>query len=222
MRSPAAQSIKVITLVCLASAASGSVFADTIYLKSGREISATHVTQENGEVSYETSAGRLSFPLSIVDHVTHDDSSPISTAGTPGDRAANLPMAPPAGMSAMPTDPTASAAVHDGMINTDLLSKLEYEATSNPTASAVARVVAAESAAARFEISVGDFEHAVAHYNVGLRFDFDNMGLLLEAAYLHLKRSEYTAASDLLDHARRIDPDSAEVAKLSGWADYGL
>jgi hypothetical protein len=27
---------------------------------------------------------------------------------------------------------------------------------------------------------------------------------------------------DLLDHARRIDPDSAEVAKLSGWAYYGL
>jgi tetratricopeptide (TPR) repeat protein len=222
MRSPAALSVKVFVLLCLASAASGGVFADTIYMKSGRKINATHVTQENGEVSYETSAGRLSFPLSIVDHVTHDDSSPISTAGTPGDRAANLPMAPPPGMSAMPMDPTASAAVRDGIINTDLLSKLEYEATSNPTASAVARVIAAESAAARFEISVGDFEHAVAHYNVGLRFDSDNMGLLLEAAYLHLKRSEYTAASDLLDHARRIDPDSAEVAKLSGWAYYGL
>jgi tetratricopeptide (TPR) repeat protein len=83
-------------------------------------------------------------------------------------------------------------------------------------------VVAAESAAAKFEISVGDLEHAVAHYNVGLRFDADNMGLLLEAAYLHLKRSEYTAASDLLGHARRINPDSAEVAKLSGWAFYGL
>ncbi len=222
MRSPAAHLIKVSALLCFVTAASGSVFADTIYLKSGRKISATRVTQENGEVSYETSAGRLSFPLSIVDHVTHDDSSPISTAGTPGDRAANLPMAPPAVMSALPTDPAASAAIRDGVINTDLLSKLESEASSNPSVSALARVVAAESAAARFEISVGDFEHAVAHYNVALRFDSDNMGLLLEAAYLHLKRSEYTAASDLLDHARRIDPDSAEVAKLSGWAYYGL
>jgi tetratricopeptide (TPR) repeat protein len=37
-----------------------------------------------------------------------------------------------------------------------------------------------------------------------------------------LKRSEYSGASDLLDRARRIDPDSAEVAKLSGWAYYGL
>src|ERR1700722_7358232 len=127
MRFPAALSVKVFVLLCLASAASGGVVADTIYLKSGRKISATHVTQEKGEVSYETPAGRLSFPLSIVDHVTHDDSSPISTAGTPGDRAANLPIAPPAEMSAMPTDPVASAAVRDGAINTDVLSKLESE-----------------------------------------------------------------------------------------------
>ena len=47
-------------------------------------------------------------------------------------------------------------------------------------------------------------------------------GCSLEAAYLHLKRSKYTAALDLLDRARRVDPDSAEVAKLSGWAYYGL
>jgi hypothetical protein len=46
--------------------------------------------------------------------------------------------------------------------------------------------------------------------------------LLLEAAYLHLRRSEYTTALDLLQHAKGIDPDSADVAKLSGWAYYGL
>ena len=193
--------------------------ADTIYLKSGRKITASHVIQENGQVSYETSAGRLSFPLSIVDRVVRDDSSPISTAGTPSDRAANLPIAPP---NALPAQDEASAAVRDGSVDADLLSKLESEATANPTPTAVARVVAAESAAAQFEISVGDFERAVDRYNVGLRFDRNNVGLLLEAAYLHLRRSEYTAAVDLLDRARSIDPDSAEVAKLSGWAYYGL
>jgi hypothetical protein len=62
----------------------------------------------------------------------------------------------------------------------------------------------------------------VDHYSVGLRFDPNNIGLLLEAAYLHLKRSEYTAAADLLEHAQTVDPDSAEVHKLYGWAYYGL
>jgi hypothetical protein len=222
MWSAAAHPFRFIAVLCLALAIPGSVFADTIYLKSGRKITATHVIQENGQVSYETSAGRFSFPASIVDRVTHDDSSPISTAGTPADRAANLPIAPPTALAAPANDPAASAAVRDGSIDIDLLSKLESEATANPTPTVVARLVAAESAAAHFEISVGDFEQAVAHYNVGLRFDPGNIGLLLETAYLRLKRSEYTAAMDLLDRARSIDPDSAEVAKLSGWAYYGL
>jgi hypothetical protein len=222
MRSPVAHLLRFFALLCLASAIPGGLFADTIYLKNGRKIIASHVVQENGQVSYETSAGRLSFPLSIVDRVVHDDSSPISTAGTPADRAANLPIAPPNALAAPSRDPAASAAVRDGSINSDLLSKLESEATANPTPTAVARVVAAEVAAAQFEISVGDFERAVARYNVGLRFDPNNSGLLMETAYLHLRRSEYSAAEDLLEHARRIEPDSAEVAKLSGWAYYGL
>ncbi|HWX39281.1 MAG TPA: peptidase MA family metallohydrolase [Candidatus Sulfotelmatobacter sp.] len=200
----------------------GSVFADTIYLKSGRKINATHVTEENGQVSYETPSGRLSFPLSIVDHIAHDDASPISTAGTPADRALNLPIAAPSVLSAAPSDPAWTSAVRDGTIDADLLSRLESEATANPSPTAVARVVAAESAAAQFEISVGDFERANEHYNVGLRFDPENVALLLEASYLHLKRSEYSVAADLLDRARRVAPDSADVAKLSGWAYYGL
>ncbi len=196
MRFPAAHPLRLITVLCLAWAIPGSVFADTIFLKSGRKITAAHVVQEDGQVSYETSAGRFSFPASIVDRVVHDDSSPISTAGTPSDRAANLPIAPPNALAAPSNDAAAGAAVREGSIDIDLLSKLE--------------------------ISVGDFERAVAHYNVGLRFDPNNIGLLLESAYFHLRRSEYSAALDLLDRARPIDPDSAEVAKLSGWAYYGL
>ena len=222
MRVPAARTTRFFAVLCLFVAIPSGVFADTIYLKSGRKIIASHVVQENGQVSYETSAGRFSFPESIVDHVAHDASSPAPAPGSASDRAANLPIAPPAALPAPSDDASAGSAVRDGSIDNDLLSKLESEATASPSATAVARVVAAESAAAQFEISVGDFEHAQAHYNAGLRFDSDNVGLLMGSAYLHLRRSEYSAALDLLDRARRVDPDSPEVAKLSGWAYYGL
>lgn len=222
MRSPAAHPFRFLAILCLASAIPAGVSADTIYLKSGRKIDATHVVEENGQVSYETSAGRFSFPASIVDRVTHDGSSASSATGAPLDRAANLPIAAPNALAAPSADPAAAGAVRDGSIDMDLLSKLESEATANPSPTAVARVVGAESAAARFEISVGDFDKALSHYEIGLRFDRDNLGLLLEDAYLHLKRSEYSAALDMLDRARPLDPDSAEVAKLSGWAYYGL
>jgi tetratricopeptide (TPR) repeat protein len=222
MRSPAAHALSLFVASCLAAALPGAVSADTIYLKNGKKISATHVVQENGQVSYETSAGRLSLPVSIVDKVVREVESVNSAAGTPRDKAANLPIAPPNELTRSANDEVTRAAVRDGSIDNTLLAKLESEADANPTPTAIAHVVAAETAAAQFGISVGDFEQAATHYNIGLRFAPDNVALLLEAAYLRLRRSEYSTALNLLDHARRIEPDSPDVAKLSGWAYYGL
>jgi hypothetical protein len=222
MRTPAARALGMFVAVCLAAALPRTASADTIYLKNGRKISASHVVQENGQVSYETSAGRLSLPASIVDRVVHEAESLDSIAGTAADRAANLPIAPPNALTRPSNDEAARAAVRDGSIDLGLLSKLEAEADANRTPTAVARVISAESAAAQFEISVGDFEQAAAHYNVGLRYAPDSVGLLVESAYLHLRRSEYSMALDLLDRARRVDADSPDVAKLAGWAYYGL
>ena len=39
--------------------------ADTIVLKNGRRIVAANVVEENGRVSYETSAGRLSLRAAV-------------------------------------------------------------------------------------------------------------------------------------------------------------
>jgi tetratricopeptide (TPR) repeat protein len=204
--------------MCFAAAMSVAASADTIYLKNGRKITADHVVQGNGQVSYETPAGTMSLPASIVDRVVHDAATLGPTAGTPSDRAANLPIAPPNALGPASND----AAVRDGSIDLGLLGRLESEATANPSATAVARVVAAEIAAAQFEISVGDFEQAAEHYTLGLRFAPDNVGLLVETAYLHLRRSEYSAALELLDRARHFDPNSPDAAKLAGWAYYGL
>ena len=221
MRSSAAHAVRLFVAACLA-VLPGVVSADTIYLKNGKKISASHVVQENGQVSYETSAGRLSLPASIVDKVIHEVESVNSASGTPADKAANLPIAPPNELTRSANDEITRAAIRNGSIDNSLLAKLESEADANPTPTAIAHVVAAETAAAQFGISVGDFEQAAAHYNIGLRYAPDNVGLLLEAAYFHLRRSEYSAALGLLDRARRMEPDSPDVAKLSGWAYYGL
>jgi tetratricopeptide (TPR) repeat protein len=222
MRSSAARSLRFLAGLCLAGLIPGIASADTIYLKNGRKITATHVVQENGQVGYETEAGHLSLPASIVDHVVREADSLAPTAGTASDRAANLPIAPPSVAVTAGNQEAARAAVRDGSINISMLAKLETEATANPSPDAVARVVGAESAAAQFEISVGDFEQAAAHYTTALRYDPENVSMLLQAAYLHLRRSEYTAALEMLDRAKRIEPDSVDAAKLSGWAYYGL
>src|SRR5260370_27938633 len=54
----------------------GLANADTIVLKNGRRIRAFQVVEEKDKVAYETSAGRLSLPKSIVDHVEYDGAVP--------------------------------------------------------------------------------------------------------------------------------------------------
>src|SRR5215469_4485957 len=140
MRYPA-RPLRFLVILCLATGIAGGVSADTIYLKNGRKIVASHVVEENGQVSYETSAGHMSFSMSIVDRIVHDDSLMDAVAGTPSDRAANLPIAPPS-LPASLRGGVASDAVQSGSIDTNLLSKLESEASAHSSPAAVARVVA--------------------------------------------------------------------------------
>src|ERR1700737_2021349 len=43
--------------------------ADKIVLKNGRKIIAANVVEEGDKVRYETSAGQLTLPKSIIDHI---------------------------------------------------------------------------------------------------------------------------------------------------------
>ena len=206
--------------VALAACLAGACRADTIVLKNGRRIVVSNVTREQGKVSGDTPAGRLSLPDSMVASVEKDDAG-AGVKTTTNLAAADLPIAPPASATAGDSDPAVRAVVHDGAIDRDALARFHSEA-SGGNAEAVNRAVAGESAASQFEFSRGNIEEALAHAQRALSFAPEQVTLLLNIAYLHLRRSEFRVAADLLDRARSLAPDSPDVAKLSGWADYGL
>ncbi len=192
--------------------------ADTIVLKNGRRIVAAKVTEENGHVRYETPAGWLSLPKSIVERIERDGFVPVDAASA----AASLSLTPPPAVeSAGGYEEVADAAVRDGSIDRNYIAQLEGAAKGG-SAAAVMRVAVAHHAAAQAELRRGDLEQAIAHYRRALTFAPKQTGLLLNIAYLHLRRSEYSAALDYLERARRVAPDSPDVAKLAGWAYYGL
>src|SRR5208282_582826 len=100
------------------------------------------------------------------------------------------------------------------------LGRLESDARSG-SAIAVAKVAAGHHAAAQFLLGKGDTDAAIQQYREALIFAPDNVGLLLNLAVLYLRESQFTAALDPLERARRTAPDSPDVAKLTGWAYYG-
>jgi peptidase MA superfamily protein/tetratricopeptide repeat protein len=191
--------------------------ADTIYLKNGRQIQGTNVTTKNGKVSFETPAGTMSLSESVVDRIVKGD-PPIGPQGNSNSPASNLAMAPP---DASDAGPLLQSVLRNGAIDQDVLAQIDARAASR-SPDALARAADAESAASRFEMARNNLGPALQHAERALGFAPDQVPLLLTAAYLHLRRSEFQSALDLLENARRHAPDSAEVAKLMGWADYGL
>ena len=207
-----------IALLLLLSVAAAS--ADTIVLKNGRRIEASNVVQDGDRVTYETAAGQMSIPKSIVARIDRDNFS-YSSAG-----AAST--APP--VSAPQIDPVrgwddvARLTVHDNAIDFAYIAEAEKNARSGGSA-AVEKVAATHYAAAQFLVSKGDTSAAIDHYRQALSFAPDNLGLLLNLSVLYLRENQFSTALESLDHARRMTPDSspvaADIAKLMGWAYYG-
>jgi len=202
--------------MCLVLAVSASAAADTIVLKNGRRIVAENVTDDGTRVTYQTPAGQLSIPKSIVARIEHDDFaySPASSASS------QPPVSAPQVEPVRGYEDVAARAVHGDAVDYGYIAQLEMDARSG-TAIAVAKVAAAHHAAAQYLVAKGDTDAAIQQYRQALVFAPQNVGLLLNLAVLYLRESQFTAALDPLERARRAAPDSADVAKLTGWAYYG-
>ena len=201
--------------LCLVSVAR----ADTIVLTNGRRIVAAGIVHENGKVTFDTQEGQLSLPESMVARVEKDSAGLVSAAPNP--RAATVKIARPERGMTGGDGRAAALVVHDGGIDRQALAQLDAAAAEGG-AEAIASAAAGESAAGRFAFDSGDLQQAMVHANRAVALAPSQVPLLLDVAYLHLQLSEAPAAIDTLDRARRLDPDSPDVAKLAGWADYLL
>jgi tetratricopeptide (TPR) repeat protein len=199
--------------------AAAGVCADTIVLKNGRRIFARNVREEGDKVKYETSAGELSLPKSIVDHI--EKGGTVQMGDSPAAGPANLTITPPAMGAKSGDTEIESGAVHDGAIDREYLAKLEGAARGGGQG-ANGRAALAYHTASQFELSRGDMEHALADERTALRYAPEEPTLLMNVAYLHLRRSEYKQSLEYLERARRVAPANADVAKLAGWAYYGM
>jgi tetratricopeptide (TPR) repeat protein len=197
-----------------------AALADTIVLKNGRRILAFNVVEAGDKVRYETNAGELSLPKSLVDHVEKGGMVPM--AGPGSSNASNLAITPPVMNAASGNGGEIEhAAVHDGAIDRQYIAKLEGETRGGAPAAGINAAIG-HHAAAMFELTRGDMDHALADERTALTYAPEEPLLLMNVAYLHLRRSEYKESLDYLERARRVAPNNPDVAKLAGWAYYGM
>jgi tetratricopeptide (TPR) repeat protein len=193
--------------------------ADKIVLKNGRQIVAFNVTEDGDKIRYETTAGELSIPKSIVDHIEKGGLMPVTES--PAAVAANLAMAPPPIETSAKTAEIDRAAVHDGGIDREYIARVEAEARGgDPKANQKAAL--AHHAAAQFELAHGELGNALNDERTALQFEPEQAELLMNLAYLYLRNSEFKQSVEYLEKAKRVAPRNADVYKLEGWAYYGM
>ena len=193
--------------------------ADKIVLKNGRKILAYNVVEVGDKIQYETSAGTLSIPKSIVDHIEKGGLMPILES--PAAAAASLNITPPEVEATAVTAEIDQAVVREGSIDRGYIAGLESEARGGG-ASASERAGLAHHAAAQFELAHGDLQHALSDGQTALKYQPEQATFLMSMAYVHLRRSEFKQALEYLERAKRVAPKNADVYKLAGWACSGM
>ena len=213
MRRLAGAGWKMFAACCVGVCFTAASSADVIILKNGRRIVAVNVREAEGKISGETPAGTVTLPASMVERIERD-----APGGSP---AADLRWGPPRADVSSDAGGGAQPVVRGGAIDLEALQRIR-RAASNGNAAAVARAAEAESAAGAFEFNRGNLDEALLHAERALAFEPAKGTLLLNVAFLRLRRAEYGSALGYLERARRVAPDSSDVAKLTGWAYYGL
>ncbi len=191
-----------------------ATLADTIVLKNGKRVPALTVVEDGDKVRYQTSAGELTLPKSIVDHIERGGG--VLDSGNSG--AAALALTAPAIET---SEEIEKGVVHDGGIDRQYLANVELNARSGESKAKEAAALA-HHVAAQFEFSRGTTEEALAQEREALRYSPEDTTLLMEVAFLHLRNSQFKESLEYLDRARRTVPNNADEAKLEGWAYYGL
>jgi tetratricopeptide (TPR) repeat protein len=118
----------------------------------------------------------------------------------------------------------AEIVTEDG-VNISKLDELDAAAQGGSPA-AMDQAAVAHDIAGRYDVSHNDTSRAIDQFRAAIALAAKDPQLLeislWDLAEVHLRLSEYSDALESLDRARKLDPDSATTAILSGWAYYGL
>jgi tetratricopeptide (TPR) repeat protein len=144
-----------------------------------------------------------------------------STHGSAADMPLERPATPTAnGYAAMKND-----VVKEGVIDAGLISTLEAQASrGGPTA--ITRAALAHLAAGEFELEQHEPDKALEQFEAMEPFAGPQRDLVLASLdgriYAQLMKSEYSSALELLEKARKLSPQSPNLAAWSGYTHYRM
>lgn len=199
-----------VTILFISLMAAANSWADTIHLKNGRTITADHVRENGNHYEYDVGDDSYAIPKSLVDRVETGGMPAHSPSGSM--KMADLPTFTPTDSLANESDLFAKI-VHEGKVDTDVLSSIE--AKGNAEISATAGFIAG-----KYEFEHGNIEQARRHFESALRFQPDNSTILIYYAALLVRTGSAAQALTYAQRAVRSAPQSADAYTMLGYTQF--
>ena len=149
------------------------------------------------------------------------------SASASGARSApvEIPLARPAAPTMSGYSTVKSEVIKDGVVDSGYIASADAQARGGGSA-AVTRAALAHLAAGEFELSQHEPDKALEQLDAMQPFVGSQRNLvhasLSARGYALLMKSEYNAALEVIDQARKLGPQSAELAAMSGYIHYRL
>jgi tetratricopeptide (TPR) repeat protein len=186
-------------------AAAPLVRGDVIVLKNGKRIIVDTARERNGRVEYAIGDNTFAISQNLVDRIE-------AGIGVPPPSHQETPSFTPSSTLAPTTDLTPKL-IHDGKVDTDVLSALDHSADQQTAAAAYFQ-------AAHFEQEHGNPDRAVRYYAMALGFLPDNHAILDHYSALLIQIGHAEDAIPMAEKSTRLAPDSAEGWMVLGYAYY--
>jgi hypothetical protein len=202
------RSISILVLLATVLAAS----ADVIRLKNGQTIWADHVRENKNRVEYDVGEATYAIPRSAVERVDAGGAPPqYAVSGSAG--APVVPDFTPAAPSFSHEADVAGKVIHDGQVDTAALASLEQQ--SNPELAATGFFLAG-----KHEADHGNFPQARRYFESALRFQPDNVTLLIYYAAALMRTGHTGEALSYAERAARTDPNSPDALAMLGFVQF--
>ena len=185
--------------------------ADTIILKNGRRIVANSVREEGSRVSFETEAGSYALPRSLVERIEKQGSRARPAAPR---RATSTPLPP----IPLPPAPGKAPVLPSGELDHTYLEALARQ--PNLDNAGRRRLATVFLAAIEYEMRRGRTGAALALARKGVSAFPRDPQLTLAHGALLLHKQQYQTAREWLLRARLTAPNSPQVWKFLGFAEY--
>ena len=190
--------------------------AETIHLKNGRTIWADHVHENGAHVEYDIGDNSYAILKSTVDRVESGGMPPVSSTGSPGKEAHEVPAFAPADGprdALMSISELTGKVIRGGLVDQDALTTIEHQGNSN-------RSAAAYYVAGKHEFDHQNFSKSRIYFETALHLDPDNAAILNYYAALLVRTGNAAEALPHAEHAVRLAPGSPDALTVLGYAQF--